>query len=78
MPLLTDKDRYHILKLLEQNPELSQGQIAIEIGLGLEKVNFCLSVLVEKGMIKARYFRESPNKKAYLYILTLKRLEEKS
>jgi len=77
MSFLSDEDRYRMLKLLESQPELSQRQIARELGVSLGKVNFCLKALIGKGLIKARRFSKSPNKKAYLYILTLKGMEEK-
>jgi len=77
MSFLSDEDRYRILKLLESQPELSQRQIARELSVSLGKVNFCLKALIDKGLVKARRFSRSPNKKAYLYILTLKGIEEK-
>jgi len=77
MSSLSDEDRYRILKLLESQPELSQRKIARELCVSLGKVNFCLKALIGKGLIKARRFSKSPNKKAYLYILTLKGMEEK-
>ena len=78
MSVLSDKDRYELLKLLETQPELSQREIAKHLGISLGKVNFCLKALVDKGLVKARRFRKSTNKKAYLYVLTLKGIEEKS
>ena len=77
MSVLSDKDRYELLKLLETQPELSQREIAKHLGISLGKVNFCLKALVDKGLVKARRFKKSPNKKAYLYVLTLKGMEEK-
>jgi len=77
MSSLSDEDRYRILKLLESQPELSQRKIARELCVSLGKVNFCLKAFIGKGLIKARRFSKSPNKKAYLYILTLKGMEEK-
>lgn len=78
MSILSDENRYQLLKLLEQHPDLNQRQIADELGLSLGKVNFCLKALIEKGLIKARRFKQNPNKKAYLYILTPSGLEEKT
>jgi len=78
MPELDDENRYKLLKLLEENPELNQRQIAAEMGLSLGKVNFCLKALIEIGLVKVGNFSRSPNKKAYAYLLTLKGIEEKS
>ena len=78
MPILIEENRYKLLKLLDENPELNQRQIATALGLSLGKVNFCLKALVEKGLVKMGNFNRSPNKKAYVYLLTLRGMEEKA
>lgn len=78
MPVLDEEDRYKLLKLLHDNPDMNQRQIASALGLSLGKVNFCLKALIEKGWIKVGNFSRSPNKKAYAYLLTLKGIEEKA
>lgn len=76
--MLTDEYRYKVLKLLEDNPELTQRQLARALGVSLGKVNYCLKALIEKGMIKAGQFRNSGNKQAYAYLLTPKGVETKA
>lgn len=76
--MLTDEDRYRILSRLAQDPNASQRTLAQELGLSLGKVNYCLKALIEKGLLKANNFRTSDNKRAYMYYLTPKGLEEKS
>jgi EPS-associated MarR family transcriptional regulator len=78
MPMLTDEYRYKIFKLIEANPELSQRELARELGISLGKTNYCLKALIEKGLLKAGNFRNSKNKMAYVYKLTPKGLEEKA
>ena len=78
MPVLNEENRYKLLKLLHENPEMNQRQIASALGLSLGKVNFCLKALIEKGWIKMGNFSRSPNKKAYVYLLTLRGIEEKT
>src|SRR4051812_39972089 len=75
--MLDDSTRYRLLKLLQTNPELSQRQLAHELGVSLGKVNFCLRALLDKGLVKVRNFRDSHNKLAYAYYLTPKGAEEK-
>lgn len=75
---LKDSVTYHLFKLLEQNPGLSQRQLAREMGISLGKTNYCLRALIDRGWIKAENFRQSPNKTRFTYILTPKGLEEKS
>ena len=78
MSVLSDENRYQLLKLLEVNPEMSQRQIAAALGVSLGKVNFCLRALIEIGSVKVANFSRSPNKKAYVYLLTPKGIEEKA
>jgi len=76
--VLTDETRYRILKLLEEDPAASQRRIADELGISLGRVNFCLKALVEKGLVKVNNFRNSANKRAYLYLLTPRGIEDKA
>jgi len=78
MPVLDEEDRYKLLKLLHENPDMNQRQIASELGISLGKVNFCLKALIEKGWVKAGNFSKSPNKRAYAYLLTFRGIEEKT
>jgi EPS-associated MarR family transcriptional regulator len=68
---------YKLLKVLQENPDLSQRELAREVGLSLGKTNYCLRALIEKGFIKASNFRNSKNKVAYAYLLTPRGIEEK-
>lgn len=76
--MLSDEYRYKILKLLEKDPKLSQRELAGALGVSLGKVNFCVRALMEKGLLKARNFRNSKNKSAYMYYLTPTGFEEKA
>jgi EPS-associated MarR family transcriptional regulator len=76
--MLTDEYRYKILKLVENNPEISQRELAKNLGVSLGKANFCLKALIEVGLLKVTNFRNSQNKLAYMYLLTATGLEEKS
>ena|SRR5215471_15080670 len=76
--MLSDEYRSKILKLLEEEPKISQRELARELGVSLGKANYCLQALVEKGLIKASNFKNSRNKKAYMYLLTSKGMAEKA
>ena len=73
-----DELRLRVLRALEANPELSQRQLAAELGVSLGGVNYALKALVERGFVKADNFRKSGNKVAYLYILTTQGVAEKA
>jgi EPS-associated MarR family transcriptional regulator len=75
--MLTDEYRYKILKELQQDPDISQRELARRLDMSLGKANFCLKVLIEKGLVKADNFKNSTNKTGYLYLLTSKGIEEK-
>ena len=70
--------RYRIFKLLEVNPELTQRELAQELGVSLGKANYCLKALINKGSIKVENFRRSKSKINYLYKLTPQGIEEKA
>ena len=76
--MLSDEYRYKILRLLEENPQLSQRDLADKLGVSLGKANYCLQALIERGMVKARNFRNSENRSTYLYLLTSKGFTEKT
>ena len=73
-----DELRLRVLRALEANPELSQRQLASELGVSLGGVNYALKALVERGFVKADNFRKAGNKVAYLYVLTPQGVAEKA
>lgn len=76
--MLDDDTRYRILKRLEDNPEVNQRELARELGISLGKVNYCLKALIERGFVKVSRFRNSVNKKAYLYHLTPQGMQDRT
>jgi len=73
-----DELRLRVLRALEANPELSQRQLAAELGVSLGGVNYALKALMGRGFVKADNFRKSGNKVAYLYVLTPRGVAEKA
>ena len=61
-----------ILKIVSENPDISQRQLALRLGISLGKTNFLIKALLDKGLIKAGNFRRAENKAEYLYLLTPK------
>ena len=70
--------RYHLLKVLSNKANLTQREMAREMGISLGKVNYCLAELAKKGFIKINRFKDSKNKLQYLYVLTPRGLEERA
>ena len=75
---MTEDTHYQVLKILEQNPQISQRELAKEMGVSLGKVNYCIKELMKKGLVKANNFKNSSNKIAYFYVLTPRGIEAKA
>jgi len=75
---LDDDTRFRLLRLLEDEPELSQREISQRLGVSLGGVNYVLRALVEKGLLKVRNFRASDNKLRYAYVLTPRGIDAKA
>ena len=78
MPVLTDTQRLQLLKLLQDQPQMSQRDLAQAMGVSLGKANYCLKALMDKGLVKFGNFRKNPDKRQYAYLLTAAGLEEKT
>ena len=61
---------YRVLRLIEEQPEISQRELARSLGVSLGKTHYLMKALLEKGLVKADNFRRSDNKLAYAYLLT--------
>lgn len=73
-----DELRLKVLCALEANPDLSQRQLAAELGVSVGGVNYALKALMKRGFVKADNFRKSGRKVAYLYVLTPSGIAEKT
>ena len=71
-------EHFDILRKIHNKSSLSQRSLAKDLGYSLGKVNYCLNELKKKGLIKINNFRKSEKKTNYLYILTTKRISEKT
>lgn len=70
--------RLRVMRVLEDNPEASQRDIAKELGVSLGSVNFCVKALVDIGFVKLNNFVKSNKKLGYAYILTPEGISEKA
>ena len=66
-----------ILRKIEENPNLTQRQIAEQMGLSLGKINYLIQALLGKGFLMIDNFKRSDNKLGYLYLLTPEGVETK-
>ena len=75
---MNEEITHKLFTLLKRHPNLSQRELAKEMGISLGKTNYCIKGLIERGWIKARNFKNSNNKIAYTYMLTPTGLNEKA
>jgi len=76
--LVQDDTHYWVMRRLQETPDISQRQLAKELGISLGSINFCFQALVEKGWVKMQNFSQSKNKLRYAYLLTPTGVAEKS
>ena len=70
--------KYRLLKILEQQPDLTQRQLAKELGISLGKTHYLVKSLIDVGWVKLDNFQKSDNKWGYAYLLTPKGISEKA
>lgn len=75
---IQEEARFKILRLLYENPELTQRELGRRVGISLGAVNYCLRALIERGLVKAGNFSRNPNKLGYAYVLTPAGIVEKT
>ncbi len=71
------EEELEILRKIEENPNLTQRQIAEHLGLSLGKINYLIRALINKGFLMIGNFKRSDNKLGYLYLLTPEGVETK-
>ena len=74
----TNDTHLKVLRSIEENPEITQRELAQKLGVSLGKVNYCLRALIDRGWIKVKNFKNSHNKASYAYLLTPSGIEEKA
>ena len=67
-----------LLRYLQDKQNVSQRELAKEMGISLGRINFLLNALIKKGAIKVRNFKNNQNKLAYAYYLTPTGIKEKT
>lgn len=66
-----------VLRMLEDNPDMTQSGIAEKLGISTSGLNYCLKALFDKGLVEAHHFSQSKNKFGYIYVLTQQGIAQK-
>ena len=72
-----NKDEFELLRKIDNKNNLSQRELAKNLGFSLGKLNYCLKGLVNKGLVKLNNFKNNKNKLNYVYLLTPKGFSHK-
>ena len=73
-----DELKFNLLRQIAENPDSSQRELAVELGVSLGSVNYCLKALIDVGLVKMGNFARSQDKRNYAYMLTPKGVAEKT
>lgn len=69
---------FRVMRLLQDNSDLTQRELAEKLGISVGGLNYCLKALMEKGLVKMKNFANSKNKFGYVYVLTPTGMAEKA
>ena len=73
-----EQAHFRVLKAIERNPDITQRELAEQLGISLGKTNFLINALLDKGAIKMENFRRSDTKlKKIAYLLTASGISER-
>lgn len=76
---MTDPElQYRVLNQLDNDPHMTQRQLADVLGVSLGKTNYVVKALIDVGWLKLGNFRRSNNKMGYAYLLTPAGVVEKA
>jgi EPS-associated MarR family transcriptional regulator len=74
---LQEDTHFRVLRILQENGEMSQRDLADAVGVSTGGINYVLRSLIDKGFVKLGVFTAAQNKQRYAYILTPRGLSEK-
>ncbi len=59
---LQENAYFRVMRILQENSDFSQRELADKLGMSVGGLNYCLKALIEKGLVKMRNFVNSENK----------------
>ena len=73
-----NQEKFELLRMLNKKPSASQRELAGNLDISVDKLNYILNKLKKKGLVKIKNFKKHQNKAQYLYLLTPKGITEKT
>ena len=75
---LREDVQFRILRLLQDNPEMSQRELAKAVGLSTGGIHYVLNALLDKGLLKIENSTTTKDKRRYAYVLTSEGMASKA
>ena len=75
---LQEDTHFRVLRLLQENPEMSQRELAEAVGVSVGGIHYVLNALIDKGLVKLGNFTAAEDKRRYAYVLTPKGIARKA
>jgi len=75
---IENEEILRILREIKKSPVMTQRELSFRLGISLGKINFLINAMIRRGWVNVENFKTSNNKKAYLYHLTPRGIEEKA
>lgn len=75
---LQEDTHFRVLRLLQDNPEMSQRGLADAVGISVGGIHYVLNALIDKGLVKLGNFTAAEDKRRYAYVLTPKGIARKA
>ncbi len=75
---LQEDTYFRVMRILQENPDFTQRELAEKLGISVGGLNYCLKALIENGLVKMKNFSNAKNKFGYVYVLTPNGMAEKA
>jgi len=75
----SEQVHFKILRAIESNPEITQRELAQQLGVSKGKTNYLIAALLEKGLIKIENFQREEGKLGKIaYLLTAEGIKNRT
>ena len=75
---LQEDTHFRVIRLLQENPEMSQRELAEAVGVSVGGIHYVLNALIDKGLVKLGNFTAAEDKRRYAYVLTAKGISRRT
>ena len=67
---IQEEIHFRIMRILQENPDVTQRELAWQLGMSVGSLNYCINALIDKGLVKMQNFSSSTNKVKYVNLPT--------